>query len=1004
MQPRKFQGYAQSSGFDPIRVPDTVSRIAREGDRVLRGMRDVQQQLSQNQSNFISGLERKQALEHQNRDDIYQFDRNQRERIQRDELRNLERLKGVDPGSNGENLKALAEFSQTIAKVTADIGKRQSENEMWDEYSKTYEFGLPIEREQAQEAGYQALAQTDERIQRTADVIQANGAPPESVMALRKVSGARAVGRARALAEMAATHYGPWLEKQFSSDNQTVIELSGETFTPIQAGNDPTKRAAASAILWKNYLTANGMVGMKAELLAPAFRQMKQAEQQMLAETRLSYAIASSDQMLDDAKATAVPELRTNPGLGFTNLVQAYSRSLDQRGNPLGFKVGRDKAIEFLRQGIDIGDIDSSTIDLIEDTPTPHQPSKTWGELYRYDFAKLREEIDNNYIEDSRRQDAVLKQDGKLWTDRVMTELSDSPPDKQTVDQLIKHSMDTFGYVDERLQYYANNYTQEKIEADTLNREFEVLARSNRLSPELVNDPRVPWDVRQRWAGVAKQQADARSQTGDFKSSLESIDLKIEAAAQYNRATGEPPHYTIPLAKAAARAQFNSIVSSLLKGGKMDASQAAKEALNQVILDIGDGKSGRYKYNTVDSKGFESFGFTKYGTSRQSALDAARHMGAIKSKVSGGGAASLDRFALIPRPVLQQIDADIKRGATDIQPPAVAQYISELFGGRISAHEVLNRQLDAQGFSTVPIPEPMRQVETSISPRLRQLLLYRPSPNRSMRAYAGSGQFNAALVPGGYGQLIAEVASANGVDPGLLAGLVKVESGFNPNAVSSAGATGLGQLMPATARGLGVRNIRDPKENLNGAARYLRQMIDSFGGDLTAGLRAYNQGPGNQQRFPNGVSDEARSYPRKVLQAAASFGFNPNGGSVWRSPATMRPKLVYRIDSIGPTSTGPHLDVKDTSGGNFGRYDLDRYIEVEVGGRRKPLSTVITDDQAAHRRRGSHGIDFAYPKGTGVFLKNGAQVVSNTPTEHGDKLVIQLPNGRTFSFLHGRKV
>lgn len=50
-----------------------------------------------------------------------------------------------------------------------------------------------------------------------------------------------------------------------------------------------------------------------------------------------------------------------------------------------------------------------------------------------------------------------------------------------------------------------------------------------------------------------------------------------------------------------------------------------------------------------------------------------------------------------------------------------------------------------------------------------------------------------------------------------------------------------------------------------------------------------------------------------------------------------------------------------------------------------------------------HGIDFAYDRGTPVFLKNGARVVSNVPTEHGDKMVIQLPDGRTFSFLHGRK-
>jgi hypothetical protein len=375
-------------------------------------------------------------------------------------------------------------------------------------------------------------------------------------------------------------------------------------------------------------------------------------------------------------------------------------------------------------------------------------------------------------------------------------------------------------------------------------------------------------------------------------------------------------------------------------------------------------------------------------------------MEAIKAKLQGGGVASLDRFALIPRPILEQINS--VRNSPNVQPPPVAQYISELLGGRVSSWEILNRQLTAQKFEALPVPEPMQQVNQTISPTLRNLLLYKPSPSRSYRAYTSAPQFNPSLVPNGYGQLIAEVASANGVDPGLLAGLVRVESGFNANAVSRSGAIGLGQLMPGTAQELGV-NPRDPRQNLQGAARYLRKMTDMFAGDQTAALRAYNQGPGNQQRYPNGVSEEARSYPRKVLQAAAAFGYNPNGGSPWRTEATMRPKLVYRIDGIGPTSTGPHLDVKDTGGRNFGRYDLDKYIEVEVKGRRKPLSTVMTDDQAAHRRRGSHGIDFAYPAGTPVFLKNGARVVSNNPTEHGDKLVIQLPNGQTFSFLHGRK-
>jgi len=129
----------------------------------------------------------------------------------------------------------------------------------------------------------------------------------------------------------------------------------------------------------------------------------------------------------------------------------------------------------------------------------------------------------------------------------------------------------------------------------------------------------------------------------------------------------------------------------------------------------------------------------------------------------------------------------------------------------------------------------------------------------------------AAVARLAYGPQIIAAAKARGLDPRLLAGLVQVESNFRPGAVSSAGAIGLTQLMPSTAAELGV-NPRDPMQNLLGGAKYLRRMIDMFGG-VEAGLRAYNQGPGNQQRFPGGVTGEARSYPGKVLAAAKRLGF-----------------------------------------------------------------------------------------------------------------------------------
>ena len=123
-----------------------------------------------------------------------------------------------------------------------------------------------------------------------------------------------------------------------------------------------------------------------------------------------------------------------------------------------------------------------------------------------------------------------------------------------------------------------------------------------------------------------------------------------------------------------------------------------------------------------------------------------------------------------------------------------------------------------------------------------------------------------------YAAEITAAATANGVDPALLAGLVKQESSFNPNAGSGAGARGLTQLMPSTAAGLGVSNVLDPVQSLNGGAKYLKQQLDTFGGDVTKALAAYNAGPGAVQRF-GGVPPyaETQNYVRIVQANAAAY-------------------------------------------------------------------------------------------------------------------------------------
>ena len=117
-----------------------------------------------------------------------------------------------------------------------------------------------------------------------------------------------------------------------------------------------------------------------------------------------------------------------------------------------------------------------------------------------------------------------------------------------------------------------------------------------------------------------------------------------------------------------------------------------------------------------------------------------------------------------------------------------------------------------------------------------------------------------------YEPLIREAELRYRLPPGLMLALVWAESSFNPLAISPAGAAGLAQLMPETARELGVRNRHDPRQNIEGGARYLRQMLDRFG-DIHLALAAYNAGPGAVARA-GGIprNRETPAYVRSVLQ------------------------------------------------------------------------------------------------------------------------------------------
>jgi len=991
-----YRGYARSVGFDPVNAPtEGLRQMAARDERIIRGMDKNRQEIKQVRDRYGAALERKFATEQQDRDKDYRWKQQLRETRFKAEDANA-RISIQNAAIRGQNalstLEGLTKFSSTIADTVTAIKKQQDEQSTLNGYLEVMENGGLSPQQQSNIDNTQALLnQAGETSDKIAEGLQQRGVDPGVVTNLLTGNKARDVGRVRAHMELITAEFPSYLQEQYE---ERGLHTAAE-------------RAAATPELLQSYLTNNQVFGLRYDFMGEYLVKMRGAVNSQIESARRSDVANKSSMMRDDATSDFI---RTKNGESLTAAFNTISRTYDSDGRtPMGRTAAKNEIYKLLS---DTTLFTNADVDRILNEAQTDQGS--WRDRFPRDYDSLMSQRQADTEREHQAKDTEERRMGKESEKQLLDWVKNEWDGSEDTLKSIIQKASQEGIPTERLQTYLASSTEQQNE-DFWNDTFTEAYENGTLNLEDVDAAGIPFEVRKKWKPFAKELADARDNTGITSKEIEQ---EFSGALKFNLigdSTDRTPHVSHIQATSFALKEYHRRLKSYSKNGAMSPPEAAQKARLDVLNMINN-KSGVFALTTsADANGTQAF-YNKFTPGNHAGAPTGLRAINTESAAAAFGKdpGVMNRANLVSTGVIASIAQRLEAGKSVSIPPVFQEY-AKASKGQYTAEDIVNAQLKKHGYTQQIQPGAVQAVKQSINdPRLQRIFENnRLTQDNLNTAIIGSGNAPATVRVGQAGfQDVIALGQASGFQfPQVMAGMWALESGWGKyhsgknNVFNIKDYSGGGTLMNGS-------RWRDYNSVLESAQDFTELMKDKR---YAPGLaKAKTPREAVQAIAAAGYAGGESDYVDKVIRVMRGQGVNVDQpfsapSSPTRNQGHMTPTLAYITSDIGPTSTGEHLDVKQVGGARFTENALDNFVEIndpEFGritlGALKQKLPGRGDSFDQHVARGSHGIDYPTAKGTKLFIKNGARIVSKTSTVHGDKVVIQLPDGRRFSFLHGK--